>query len=81
MYGGALLGISSFNRAEMDLRTGEKVVRQIDEATPYNPKAPKAQIMYSGFIGAKYWINPKIGIYSELGLGVSILNAGFSFRI
>ena len=81
MYGGVILGLSTYKRQETDVRTGEKVIRQVDEPTPYNPNAPNASILYSGFIGGKYWINPRIGVYSELGLNVSLLSAGVSVRL
>ena len=63
------------------MRTGEKVIRQIEDPTPYNPNAPDAQFLYAGFIGVKYWLRPKIGVYSELGSAVSILSAGISVRL
>ena len=81
MYGGALVGISSFKRSETDMRTGEKVLRTIEEPSPYNPNAPTAQFLYSGVIGCKYWLNPKVGAYTELGFGISLLNLGVSVKL
>ncbi|MEO1262260.1 MAG: hypothetical protein AAFZ15_25870 [Bacteroidota bacterium] len=81
MYGGIILGFSTFDRTETDLKTGEKIVRTTDEPSPYNPNEPGARLLYSGFIGGKYWLNPRIGVYSEMGLSVSLLTAGISVRI
>ena len=81
MYGGVILGLSTFNRTETDVRTGEKVVRESNQPTPYDPNAPNSQLLYSGFVGGKYWLNPRLGFYSEIGVGISLLTAGFSVRL
>ena len=78
IYGGAFLGRAFFNTHEKDVNTGEEVIRLENEPTPYDPNAPKGQFMYSGFIGGKYWFSKIIGIYSEIGYGVSFINSGFS---
>lgn len=80
MYGGAVIGYASFNKEETYLETGQKVIRDKEAPTPFDPNAPDGQITYAGFIGAKYWATPKFGLYSELGFGLSIMNAGFSFK-
>lgn len=81
MYGGVLLGYAIFNTSETDLTTGEKIVREENTPSPYNPNAPNGEILYSGYVGSKFWFNPKISVFGELGFGISILNAGFSFRL
>lgn len=35
----------------------------------------------SGYIGGRYFFNNKLGIYAELGYGVSTLNAGVAFKL
>ncbi|HEY1010284.1 MAG TPA: hypothetical protein VGE58_09245 [Daejeonella sp.] len=34
---------------------------------------------FSGFLGGRWFFNERIGVYTELGYGVSVLNAGVSF--
>lgn len=36
---------------------------------------------FSGFVGGRYFFNQKLGIYAELGYGVSTLNAGVAFKL
>lgn len=36
---------------------------------------------FNGFIGGRYFFNNKLGIYAELGYGVSTLNAGVAFKL
>lgn len=36
---------------------------------------------FSGFIGGRYFFNNKLGVYAELGYGVSTLNAGVAFKL
>ncbi len=81
LYGGFLIGLSRFNTTETDINTGEVVKRQPDQPTPYNPNAPKGQFLYSGFVGSKYSINPKLGFFTELGFGISLVNLGFKIQL
>jgi len=81
MYGGMLIGASLFNTTEYDVKTGDIVQREPDQPTPYNPNAPKGQFLYAGFVGAKYSLNPKLGAYTELGYGISLLNFGLKFQL
>ena len=81
IYGGSLLGYASFKRSETDMHSGEKVVRTPDQPTPYDPDAPQGRFIYSGFVGGKYWLTPKMSAYTEVGFGISLVNLGFSFRL
>ncbi|MDR2679374.1 MAG: hypothetical protein LBC47_01035 [Tannerella sp.] len=36
---------------------------------------------YSLFAGARYYIKPKLGIYGEVGYGISYLSAGVTFKL
>ncbi len=81
MYGGIMLGYASFNTTETNVNTGEKVIRDLDSPSPYDPNAPNGEILYSGFVGSKFWFKPKASVFGELGYGISIFNVGFSFRL
>lgn len=39
------------------------------------------QIVWSGLVGVKYLLSPKIGIYGEICYGVSLFNAGVTFKL
>jgi hypothetical protein len=80
-YGGGMLGISHANITEVEANTGRAISRNPDEPTPYNPNPPKSTFTYSGFVGTTYFIQPKFGVFTELGYGISLLTAGFTFRM
>jgi len=81
LYGGGMFGISHANISEIDSQTGKAINRKANEPTPYNPNPPKSTFTYSGFVGAAYFVQPKFGVYTELGYGISLLTAGFTFRM
>ena len=35
---------------------------------------------FSGFLGGRYYIKPKLAIYSELGYGIAYLSAGVALK-
>lgn len=37
--------------------------------------------LYGLFVGTRYFFNPNIAVYGELGYGISILNLGVSFEL
>ena len=39
------------------------------------------QVIYSAYIGATRYINNNIGIYGEIGYGVSLMNVGLTVRL
>lgn len=36
---------------------------------------------FTGYVGGRYYFNPRLGLNAELGYGVSYLNAGLSLRL
>jgi hypothetical protein len=81
VYGGAMLGYYAVNIKEYNSSTGELYKRIEDAPTPYNPKASNVKLMYSAFVGTSYFIRKGIGVYGELGYGISLVNIGVTFRI
>ena len=81
VYGGAMLGYYFANIKEFNAGTGQLYERSIDAPTPYNPNAPNGKLIYSAFVGTSYFFGKGIGIYGELGYGISLLNFGVTFRI
>ena len=81
IYGGGMLGISKANISEEEVQTGRAIYRNSDEPTPYNPSPRKSTFTYSGFVGTVFFIQPKFGVYTELGYGISLLTVGITFRM
>ncbi len=81
MYGGVMLGYATYKLKEIDLSNGKEIIRTTDAPSPYDPNAPDGQAIFGGFVGSKYWFTRHISLFGELGYGVSILTAGFSFRL
>lgn len=81
IYGGFMLGYNksfvndTFFPGEGDSETD----------APINNSAPlgqeDAKILYSGFVGATYFVGKKVGIFGELGYGVSLMNFGVTFKL
>ena len=71
-YGGAMLG---YNFSKIDSNIENPAHRpeniEIEE---------KSLVTYSGFIGLKYFVTPKVGLYGEIGYGASLINLGASYR-
>lgn len=81
VYGGTMFGYHSANIREFYSGTTQLYSRDNDAPTPYNPKLPKGNVLYSAFVGTTYYIFKGFGVYGELGYGVSLLNVGTTFRI
>lgn len=81
IYGGGMFGLNRTNTSELDAQTGEAIVREPGTPTPFDPNAPKSQFLYSGFVGGTYYVAKNLGLFAEVGYGVSLLNAGFTVRI
>jgi len=72
VYGGFQLGYST-----------PTVTNNIIVPSENRLPAPRVRqgFVYSGFIGATGYITEKIGIYGEMGYGISLLNAGVSIKL
>jgi hypothetical protein len=71
-YGGAML---AYNFSKIDTNITDPLLRpegiEIEE---------RSLVTYSGFIGLKYFVTPKFGLYGEIGYGASLINLGASYR-
>ncbi len=72
IYGGFQLGYSKPTVTNNIIVASE---RRIPE-----PKVSE-EFVYSGFIGATGYITDRIGIYGEMGYGISLFNAGVSIKL
>ncbi|GEM_PF-4500782 len=79
VYGGASLGYLHQNLTE-NTTSGRKYTRVDGAPTPHDPNAPQGRLMYAGFVGATFFVVKHVGLYAELGHGVSLLNGGVTLR-
>ncbi|MCB0522419.1 MAG: outer membrane beta-barrel protein [Lewinellaceae bacterium] len=80
-YGGAMLGVNFLNIKEINTGTGDEMVRVEGEPTPYNPHPKNTQMLYAAFVGANYYFVKGIGVFGEIGYGVSLVNFGLTFKL
>ena len=81
VYGGAMLGYNHSNIREFDKATGASIIRDPEAPTPFDPDRPNGELLYSGFVGTTYYVHKGIGLFAEVGYGVSLLNAGITIKI
>lgn len=72
-YGGLMLG---FTIASSTFHSSDPTYNSSSYSSPAS-----GGITWSGFIGARYQIKPKLGVYGEIGYGVSVLNLGLRFKL
>ena len=75
IYGGAMLG---YNIPKVD-ETITKEKSDIDGPTFSRPAENK--VTYSAFVGASYYPMKNIGLFAEVGYGISIFNMGVSLKL
>ncbi len=69
-YAGVGLGLKYINSSEFG-------ILPVSAPDPINSVRGKASV----FVGGKYFFNDNIAAFGELGIGVSILNLGITFRL
>lgn len=72
VYGGMMVGYGA-SRVEVYDRISEKFPEPMDEYR-------NAEVYLSAFVGGRFAINRQIGVFSELGLGISVLSGGISWQ-
>ena len=79
-YGGFSFG---YNIPMVDVATTTPEPQTGDDfkATPTFYREAKNNFSYSGFIGATYFVKKNIGVYGEVGYGISLLNLGVTIKL
>lgn len=72
-YGGVALGLQF---SHFDILEGDADYLKLHR----NFKENTTRFAYTGFVGGRYRLTPGIGVFGELGLGVSLLTAGVQLR-
>ena len=52
-----------------------------DTPTPSFYREAENNFTYSGFVGATYFVKNNIGIFGEVGYGISLLNLGVTYKL
>ncbi len=73
-YGGLMLGYNSVSKV-----TNIPVIVGNDELT--YPTTTNGKVIYSAFIGGQQMLTKRLGVYGEVGYGVSIFNLGLSVKL
>lgn len=77
IYGGFQVGYSK--------PTVTTQVLSVSEANGGNNVGPRAKVrdefVYSGFLGATTYLTKNIGLYGEIGFGISLINVGATLKI
>lgn len=72
VYGGMMVGHST-SRVEVFDRSNAESPELMDEYV-------KSSVYLSAFVGGRYAISRHVGVFSELGLGISVLSGGISWQ-
>ncbi len=81
IFGGSLLGFNYAQVEEFNSATNQSFSRSADAPTPYDPNPAKGQFLYSAFVGADYFLTKNIGVYGEIGYGISLASIGLTFNL
>jgi len=79
VYGGASMGYVSKKITEKTAN-GAVFLRNPEAPTKTDPNAPKGEMLYAGFVGTNFFVTKHIGLFAEVGYGVSLLNAGITAK-
>ncbi len=77
VYGGLMLGYS-IPMVKETINYPAETNR--DDLQPTFSRPATNKFLYSGFIGATYFLSPNLGINGEVGYGISLLNLGISYK-
>ncbi|MBI1227394.1 MAG: outer membrane beta-barrel protein [Bacteroidetes bacterium] len=79
VYGGGSIGYLNKNVSEKTT-TGRDYIQVKGAPSPKNPDAANGSLFYAGFVGTTFFPIKHVGVFAELGYGVSLLNGGVTVR-
>ncbi|MBK8567975.1 MAG: outer membrane beta-barrel protein [Saprospiraceae bacterium] len=79
VYGGAAVGYINKKVTEKTA-TGALFIKNPEAPTKTNHNAPQGEMMYSGFVGTNFYPTKHVGLFAEIGYGVSLFNAGVTLK-
>ncbi len=79
LYGGFMIGYNHPIVKEVTIGDGIEIDRVGTNGKPY--QQPNGKILYTGFVGGTYAIQNNIGVFAELGYGISMMNIGLTFKL
>ncbi len=81
IYGGFMLGYVKSFITHRDEQRDLAFRNQSKHHVPYNYKRPTGKVFIAGFVGGSYYFIKNTGFYLEIGYGISIVNAGLTFKL
>lgn len=79
IYGGVMVGYNIPNVTRTQT-VGPDTPKDAVEGPSFTRPATN-QMTFSGFVGASYLFNKKLGAFGEVGYGISLLNLGITWRL
>ena len=79
VYGGFMLGYNMPNTEVTQVAQPKGVTP--NGLRPSFSREATNQMIYSGFIGASYLPGRNIGVFGEIGYGISLFNAGLHWKL
>lgn len=84
IYGGFLAGYTIPTVERTVISTPADPAPESDEFFTTEPsfaRPAENEFLFSGFIGANYFIGSRTAVFAEVGYGISIINAGVTFKL
>lgn len=76
IYGGAMLG---YNIPKVQETVTE--VKSVGDDAPSFSRPAENKVTYSAFVGGSYYPVKNLGVFAEVGYGISIFNLGVSLKL
>lgn len=83
IYGGFMVGYNkSFIKETIyEVNTPEEDIDAPSKVQPTKHRPEGSKVLLSGFVGGTYFVTPKLGVYGEIGYGVSLVSLGATFKL
>ena len=81
IYGGFMLGYAKSFIQRTVVNTNPAYDDEPIHTRPYKYPPATGKMLFSGFVGGSYYVMKNIGVYAEVGYGVSIFNVGVNFKL
>ncbi len=78
LYGGFLLG---YNTADVSQSAFDGDDEKSEQPQPSYSRPNGDRFSFSGFVGSAYFPGERLGIFGEVGFGISILNVGVQYKL
>jgi hypothetical protein len=63
------------------LMLGYEIVSESTDNTAYPVSGSSSALLFSGYVGARYYFTPNLAAQAELGFGLALLNIGVAYKL